>query len=45
LRNRIVAFQRDRSLIQDGFVGNETLVRLTLALDEPNAPSLSGNAR
>ncbi len=44
LCKRIAAFQRDRSLIQDGFVGNETLVRLTLALDGPNAPSLSGNA-
>jgi len=45
LQKRIVAFQRDQSLIQDGSVGKETLVRLTLALDGPNAPSLSGNAR
>ena len=45
LRRRIVAFQHDRSLIEDGFVGNETLVRLATALDGPKAPSLSGNAR
>jgi general secretion pathway protein A len=41
LRRRILIFQRNRSLIQDGCVGNETLVRLTLALEGANAPSLS----
>jgi general secretion pathway protein A len=41
LRRRILGFQRRWSLIQDGLVGNETLVRLTLALEGPNAPSLS----
>jgi general secretion pathway protein A len=45
LRQRVLAFQQERSLIRDGYVGNETLVRLTLALDGPNTPSLSGNAR
>jgi general secretion pathway protein A len=41
LRQRILSFQRNRALIQDGFVGNETLVRLTLALEGSSAPSLS----
>jgi general secretion pathway protein A len=41
LRRRILNFQRRWSLIQDGFVGSETLVRLTLAIEGPNAPSLS----
>jgi general secretion pathway protein A len=45
LRQRILVFQRDRSLIQDGLVGNETLVRLTLAVQGPNAPSLSRDSR
>jgi general secretion pathway protein A len=45
LKQRILAFQQERALIRDGYVGNETLVRLTIALDGPNAPSLSGNAR
>jgi general secretion pathway protein A len=40
LRRRIMSFQRNRSLIQDGFLGSETLVRLTLELEGPNAPSL-----
>ena len=44
LRQRIIAFQRERSLPQDGLVGNATLVRLTLALKGPDAPSLSGHA-
>ncbi len=42
LRQRIMAFQRDRSLPQDGLVGSVTLVRLTLAAMGPNAPSISG---
>ena len=45
LRQRILVFQRDRSLIQDGLVGSETLVRLALAMQGPNAPSLSRDSR
>jgi general secretion pathway protein A len=45
LRQRIVAFQRKRSLIPDGYVGSETLVRLALALEGPNAPSISRQVR
>jgi general secretion pathway protein A len=41
LHQRIIVFQRDRSLAQDGEIGNETLVRLTLALAGANAPSIS----
>jgi len=44
LRRRIMAFQRDQSLPQDGRVGNATLVRLVNALRGPNAPSLSRHA-
>jgi general secretion pathway protein A len=44
LRKRIIAFQQSRSLLQDGTVGNETLVRLALAL-ESEAPSISRQAR
>jgi general secretion pathway protein A len=45
LRQRVMAFQRSQSLIQDGLVGSETLVRLTVALQGANAPSLSRRAR
>jgi len=45
LRKRILAFQREHSLILDGFAGSETLVRLTLALEGPKAPSLSRGTR
>jgi general secretion pathway protein A len=45
LRQRIRSFQHNRSLIQDGLLGHETLVRLTLALEGPNAPSLSKATR
>ncbi len=45
LRQRVLAFQRSRSLIQDGTVGNETLVRLALALDGSKAPSISNQNR
>jgi general secretion pathway protein A len=45
LRQRILAFQRSQSLIQDGLVGSETLVRITVALQGVNAPSLSRRAR
>lgn len=41
LQRRVAAFQRKQSLIQDGFAGTETLVRLTLALDGTKIPSLS----
>ncbi len=41
LRRQVVTFQRDRSLPEDGVVGNVTLVRLTLALMGANAPTLS----
>jgi general secretion pathway protein A len=44
LRRRVMAFQRDRSLPQDGLVGNATFVRLTLALMGPNAPSIARHA-
>jgi general secretion pathway protein A len=44
LRRRIIAFQRDRSLPQDGRVGNATLVRLANALKGPAAPSLTRHA-
>ncbi len=45
LRQRILAFQRERSLIPDGYVGSETLVRLSLASDGANAPSISRHER
>jgi general secretion pathway protein A len=45
LRERVLRFQRDRSLIQDGFVGNETLVRLALSVEKPDPPSLSEGTR
>jgi general secretion pathway protein A len=44
LRKRVIAFQRERSLPQDGAVGNTTIVRLTLALMGPGAPSLTRQA-
>ncbi len=45
LRGRVLAFQRDQSLIPDGSVGAETLVRLALTLEGPNAPSISRHGR
>ena len=45
LQQRIMAFQRDHSLIRDGLVGSETLVRLTLAFEGQTAPSLSRTKR
>lgn len=45
LRQRIIAFQRKKSLIPDGYVGTETLARLALALEGPKAPSISSNAQ
>jgi general secretion pathway protein A len=44
LRKRVIAFQQSRGLLQDGTVGNETFVRLALAL-ESKAPSISRQAR
>jgi len=45
LRRRILDFQKEQSLIQDGQVGSETLVRLALALEGPNVPSILLRAR
>ena len=45
LRGRVLAFQRDQSLIPDGSVGPETLVRLAVTLEGPNAPSISRHTR
>lgn len=41
MEQRVVSFQRSRSLIPDGLVGDETLLHLTLATREPSVPSLS----
>jgi general secretion pathway protein A len=41
LRQRVMGFQRERSLIEDGVVGSETLVRLALAVGQQKAPSIS----
>jgi general secretion pathway protein A len=41
LRQRIRDFQRSRSLVPDGVVGEETVVQLVLATREPGTPSLS----
>ncbi len=41
LKQRVLAFQRSRSLAPDGLVGEETLAELTLASREPATPSLS----
>jgi general secretion pathway protein A len=45
LRQRVTAFQREKSLVPDGYMGIETLVRLSLALEGANAPSLSHHGR
>jgi len=45
LRQRILAFQKEHSLVQDGQVGNETLVRLALAREGHDVPSISLQAR
>ncbi|MBI3454183.1 MAG: AAA family ATPase [Candidatus Rokubacteria bacterium] len=42
---RVVAFQRSRSLVADGVVGEETLAQLSLALGESGIPSLSDPTR
>lgn len=41
LQGRVMAFQRSRSLVPDGLVGEETLVQLTLAVRGPETPSVS----
>ena len=41
LKQRVLAFQRSRSLAPDGLVGEETLAELTLASREPGTPSLT----
>ena len=45
LKQRVLDFQKKFSLRTDGIVGNETLIRLTLALQGPESHSLSGRAR
>jgi general secretion pathway protein A len=45
LKQRILRFQQDRSLIQDGFVGSETLVRLAAASGGSDTPSLIKSTR
>jgi len=44
LRQRVLAFQRSRSLTPDGVVGDETLAQFILAAPEPGTPSLSRRA-
>ena len=44
LKQRVLDFQKKYSLMPDGIVGNETLVRLALALEGPESLSLSGRA-
>ncbi len=41
LRARVLAFQRSRSLVPDGIVGEETLIQLSSAPRDPNVPRLS----
>jgi general secretion pathway protein A len=41
LKARVVAFQRARSLIPDGIVGEETLIQLSTAQPDPGAPRLA----
>jgi general secretion pathway protein A len=40
LRARVIAFQRSRSLMADGIVGEETLTHLSAALSDPKVPRL-----
>ncbi len=44
LERRVIAFQRSRALVQDGLVGDETLLHLTLAARDSGVPSLSSRA-
>jgi general secretion pathway protein A len=41
LRLRVIAFQRSQALVPDGVVAEETLTRLTRALEDTRIPSLS----
>jgi general secretion pathway protein A len=41
LRQRVVAFQRSRSLVADGIAGEETLAHLIAATAEPGVPILT----
>jgi general secretion pathway protein A len=41
LKARVMAFQRSRSLLPDGIVGEETLFQLTTAVPDPSRPTLS----
>ena len=41
LRARVIAFQRARSLLADGIVGEETLLHLSAAPQDPRIPRLS----
>jgi len=41
LRNRVIAFQRSRSLVPDGIVGEETLTHLSTTARDPSVPRLS----
>jgi len=45
LKQRVVDFQKKCSLEPDGIAGNETLARITLALEGAESHSLSGRAR
>jgi general secretion pathway protein A len=38
LRARVIAFQRSRSLVADGIVGEETLTQLSTAMPDPRTP-------
>jgi general secretion pathway protein A len=44
LRQRVMAFQRSRSLLADGIVGEETLAHLVTATAGPTLPLLSAGA-
>lgn len=41
LRERVMAFQRERGLLPDGIAGEETLTQLGAALGEPGVPRLA----
>ncbi len=45
LKQRVLRFQKDRLLIQDGFIGSETLVRIATAFSGPDSPTLSRDIR
>jgi general secretion pathway protein A len=44
MERRVVAFQRSRSLVPDGLVGEETLLQLIVATRGPGVPSLTSRA-